>query len=105
MATIKNIESEIEKLQARLAELKKEEAAFNAMGPIEQLAVDLHDTFCDWNHTDGCSWEYEYKNGAHDWSGNAHTYYRLKAARIHSNFLGDTIQISEFLKLTKELGL
>ncbi len=37
------------------------------------LAERLHETFCTWNHVDGCSWSYE------NWQGDTHKRY-LKGA-------------------------
>jgi hypothetical protein len=40
---------------------------------LKPLICKAHDTFCAWNHTDGCGWLYEVdsKNG-HNWLGDAH---------------------------------
>jgi len=35
---------------------------------IKDIAHLLHERYCSWNHTDGCSWGYE----GSDWSGRAH---------------------------------
>ena len=29
------------------------------MTPVQQIAEIIHRRTCHWNHTDGCSWEYE----------------------------------------------
>ena len=69
---------EIKILQKKLEEAKNESP--------EHLARQLHSMACAWNHTDGCGWFYEVdRNGADDWSRQAHEIYLKKASRlIHS---------------------
>jgi hypothetical protein len=47
-----------------------------------KLAILIHDHSCGYNHTDGCGWMYEMKNGLHDWNhGEAHYPYLEKARK------------------------
>jgi len=32
----------------------------------------MHNRLCRWNHTDGCGWHYEVKDGIHDWNSHDH---------------------------------
>jgi hypothetical protein len=70
----------IEQLTRLEEKIKKEEDILAALDPIERLAVELHDAKCTWNHTDGCGWFYEIRDGKHEWAGSSHGAY-LKAAR------------------------
>ena len=45
----------------------------------QQLAVMLHKHNCHWNHTDGCSWEYE----GNDWVQPAHALWLKKANKLY----------------------
>lgn len=54
-ADIRNYEEQLKK--AKL-ELEKAKSA-HILRPYIPLATALHDQFCGFNHTDGCSWEYE----------------------------------------------
>lgn len=65
---------ELDKLQCQLNEAKSESLEI-------QLAKQLHSMVCSWNHTEGCGWYYESKNGVEDWNGHVHGEY-LKRARI-----------------------
>lgn len=44
----------------------------------KEIAIKLHRYTCKCNHTDGCSWFYEIKDGMHDWSGFEHKRYLNK---------------------------
>lgn len=47
-----------------------------------KLAILLHDHFCGYNHTDGCSWLYEMRNGFHLWQQTKHQDYIKTAGKI-----------------------
>ena len=83
-------QEELTKLQAQLEQLKSE--------PYEyQLARELHDKLCRWNHTDGCGWYYETKDGTEIWTGHAHDTYLAKARKL--------IHKCEKSKITVDLAL
>lgn len=50
--------------------------------PIQELAGALHALKCHYNHTDGCSWEYEYQGKTPDWTRDAHKSYFIKALAL-----------------------
>jgi len=74
--TIKDLDKELRDLETRKRDL--EDQRKNMLkdvitnSPMGELAIMLHDEFCTYNHTDGCSWHYEIKCGVHDWSGHTH---------------------------------
>ena len=76
-----------DKIAALRQEADKLEAADNAFLALPEdarLAITLHSQFCNWNHTDGCSWHYEVRNGVHDWSGLGHAGYLVKGRKMLS---------------------
>lgn len=77
--SLDNYTDKIKKLQAEIDKLSAAAAREDAMPPDERLAVQLHKMLCHWNHTDGCSWEYEFSNGQVEWHGHAHGKYLRKA--------------------------
>jgi hypothetical protein len=68
---------QIKKLQEEINALRAADERFAAMPEEQKLATNLHSMLCRWNHTDGCSWEYE-----KDWLGYAHGVYLAKAQMI-----------------------
>jgi hypothetical protein len=74
--------SKIEELKAQIAKLEAQDAALAALAPDHRLAMTLHETLCQWNHTDGCGWFYEMRDGIDDWAGDAHGRYLSKAHRL-----------------------
>lgn len=79
---MKDFAAEIAAHEAEIAELKREQEAFRALTPTQQLAISLHDAQCRYNHTDQCGWFYEIHKGVHDWSGYAHADYLKKARKV-----------------------
>lgn len=47
----------------------------------QRVAIIIHDNMCSHNHTDGCGWHYEIKNGIHDFSGSAHKHWEVRGLR------------------------
>ena len=58
----------IDQSQKELDELrqKREVRVTGFPEDIKKLATKLHDALCTYNHTDGCSWGYEYPKTAGD---------------------------------------
>jgi hypothetical protein len=95
----------IQDLKRKIADLEAEDAAIVSMTTEERLADTLHSMLCNWNHTDGCGWFYEIKNGTHNWSGSSHGPYLRKAQSVtlfchHRGISTDSV--IELLKLTRE---
>ena len=72
----KNYDQEIKNL---IFQRDSEKVASTLAG---KLAVLLHDNYCGYNHTDGCGWMYDVKNGFHNWEGHPHNDYLEKAKKI-----------------------
>lgn len=90
---------QIRKLEEQIATLKAADVKFAAMKPEYQLATSLHRLLCHSNHTDGCSWEYEFSNGQIEWDKYAHKKYIEKALVILGFCQQKGIEISDVLEL------
>lgn len=68
------------------------------------LAIKAHDLFCTYNHTDGCSWEYEIIGGEHMWSSDSHVRWLNKleeAVTKHKLTIGGIDEVlTEYKKIT-----
>lgn len=82
-----NLDAEIEKLENELRKVDPYTA---------DIAVEIHNKTCHWNHTDGCSWYYEMKKGQHDWNGDTHTRYFKRAEKL--------VRFCEGWKITPEVA-
>lgn len=80
--TVPRLTEEIAELQDKLAQAKLSLRQAKLESPEKQLAVILHDLLCNWNHTDGCGWFYEFKNKIPQWDSYAHADYLEKAERL-----------------------
>jgi hypothetical protein len=56
---ITRLEREIEERELKIGKLKESQKEFEVLPENYKLAEKIHDITCSWNHTDGCSWEYE----------------------------------------------
>lgn len=92
-------------LAAAQAELIEAENSSQELTPEQLLAIDLHSALCRWNHTDGCSWEYEIGGSTdHQWDRYAHAEYQKKAEALLARFPGLDISFAgDFLRAAKEL--
>ena len=79
---ITDLQNKISRLEADLNKTRDELDRAQKQDPIYLLAEQLHDRLCRYNHTDGCSWFYEAKDGETDWSGWAHEKYLAHAQRL-----------------------
>lgn len=87
--TIKEIDKLIETAEKSLASLHRQRKNMEAqkLTPTQEFAIVLHSKRCRHNHTDGCGWYYEMKDGVHLWNGgpySAHKEYYDKAVKIMS---------------------
>lgn len=79
----KDIDDEIAETEEKLKKLYAQRTAHEKLTPTQRLAGRLHSLLCHWNHTDGCSWEYEKdSNNIDKWDGNDHRPYFAKAESI-----------------------
>lgn len=53
---------------------------FNQLPADKQIASELHERLCRWEHTEGCSWYYEDKDNR--WEQYAHAKYLAQAHTI-----------------------
>lgn len=102
------IELKIAQAKKDLAELEKALVEEREKSPDQSLAETLHGLLCNWNHTDGCGWFYEFKDKKPDWSGHSHATYLGKAHKLIScceqHPTGVTPeQVVDFFKLIKGL--
>lgn len=86
------IDTEREALERKLAELDDAEQTLASMTPDQILAQTLHESWCRFNHTDGCGWMYEMDKSGDNWGGSAHTQWLNKARKIIAKFPGLTTQ-------------
>ena len=61
----------------------------------KDLAALLHDKLCKDNHTDGCGWFYEIRNGVHEWNRDTHAGWLNKADTISFNLYNKNGRILE----------
>lgn len=80
--SISSIEQEIARQNLNIKKLEKQLREFKDLSPNKKLAISLHELSCHWNHTDGCGWYYEFKDGQHDWQGSSHGSYLSKAEKL-----------------------
>ena len=71
-----------EDLQKELKRRDEERKKLAALPKDRRLAEFLHDSFCTWNHTNGCAWYYEVNDGEGNWERGDHQRWlrRAKAA-------------------------
>jgi hypothetical protein len=82
MSQIENLEASIAKQTQELADLKLALKEAKEQSPDKALADTLHGMLCNYNHTDGCGWFYEYKDKQPQWHGHAHGEYLKKAQKF-----------------------
>jgi hypothetical protein len=96
----------IKELETELTELKQAQA--NLSVP-QDLAIFLHNNFCLANHTDGCGWHYEIKDGVHIFKdGNTHNDWELKAMTILrkiDKYILEESDIRLIINILKESGV
>lgn len=78
--TVSDLQKQVTQKQEELAQLEKQLQQLESEPVDIQLARELHQINCTWNHTDGCGWFYEPETGKDAWTGYAHGKY-LAAAR------------------------
>jgi len=101
MSNREDLARQKEEILAKLTDIEAEEARLLAASDDVELAEALHDMLCHWNHTDGCGWFYEFKDGEANWDGWAHERY-LKKARGVMKELPD-MDVSQILRVAKAI--
>lgn len=80
--TVSDLTAEIERRKQELAKLETQLEVLKTEPEDVQLARQLHGMLCQWNHTDGCGWFYEFKDDQDVWTGHAHSNYLTKARKL-----------------------
>lgn len=101
--TIYGIESKIKEHKQELADLEAQLVKAKLESPDHQLAKELHNMLCKWNHTDGCGWFYEFKNKEDDWTGHAHGAYLKKAQMLIHKCEQNGIPVESALEIYKDI--
>jgi hypothetical protein len=99
--TIFAIEEKIEKNKEDLKDLESQLEYARSQNPVHQLAIELHNMQCRWNHTDGCGWYYEFQNKKDDWTGYAHTEYLKRASSLMAKAEKENISIDQMMAIYK----
>ena len=99
--TLSAIEAEISRHEAALAEAKAKLIKAQQESPESQLANELHARLCRWNHTDGCSWYYEFEDDGetHIWSRPEHKKYLGKARAFIHKCKGIGVSVDKAMKI------
>lgn len=79
-----NIEQEIARLQQEKLKIEESLQKFENLPREYKLAIKLHERFCTWNHTDGCSWHYYVNEEGvpRNWNGATEQRYLNKAKEL-----------------------
>lgn len=101
--TIFGIEEKIKQHKADVVKLEKELEKAKLESPDHQLAKELHGMLCQWNHTDGCGWYYEFKNKEDDWTGRAHGEYLKKAQKLICQCKENDIRVESAIEMFKTI--
>lgn len=80
--TVAALQQKISAQREELAKLEQQLQTLESESTDQQLARELHDLTCSWNHTDGCSWFYEPEVGKDAWTGYAHSRYLDRARKL-----------------------
>ena len=96
MKNIDELKTKIKQHEDELKKLKETLDTLTTEDPACTLARELHNKFCMWNHTDGCSWHYEIKNGIDQWNELAHEQWIRKANGILRYCEHDNITLERF---------
>lgn len=96
-----NNAEEILRLQAQIRKLENEQEAFDALSEDKRLAITLHELMCNWNHVDGCGWEYEISKGTHNWNGYAHKKWVENAKQLIKLCAWDNVELSTAVEILK----
>lgn len=99
--TIFGIEEQIKKRQQELKDLEGQLVEAKLQSPDKQLATELHGMLCQWNHTDGCGWYYEFKDKKDNWAGSSHGEYLKKAQKLIHKCEQENVTVDQAISLFK----
>lgn len=103
---VKDFDAEIAAHQKEIEKLEAAKSAFEEMTYDQQLAKTLHDAFCRWNHTDGCSWYYEVHEDIDDWTAQSHAGWLRRVAELRKQLPAeyDNETITKVVRAVRNLG-
>lgn len=90
-ATDAELDMAIESARERIAELQNEKERRSELPEDKKLAEYLHSKQCQWDHTEGCSWFYEFDNSEVNWGGYAHSRYLTSAREALKSYDYSTV--------------
>lgn len=85
------LDMEIESARERIAELQSEKERRSELPEDKKLAEYLHSKQCQWDHTEGCSWFYEFDDSEVNWGGYAHSRYLASAREALNSYDYSTV--------------
>jgi len=94
------MERQLKQRQKLLAVAKRE---LDTSTPTHHLAIAMHERLCRWNHTDGCGWHYEIKNGIHNWDSSSHRFWLQKAHLVMRRVEMDPVTPSNIVEFFEKL--
>jgi hypothetical protein len=101
MHTVSDLELEIARHKREVEELERKLEVLRQESSTHVLAREFHSILCTHNHTDGCSWFYETKQGMDDWTGYAHDEYLKKAILLYCWCYDHGVSTTNALNLLK----
>lgn len=96
-----------ERFAASVAKRKAEEAELDSrplLSEEKELATELHELLCRWNHTDGCGWLY-FKGTDSEWNRESSHVEYIRMARIiitQNDNAEETIKTIQLIKAAKK---
>jgi DNA repair exonuclease SbcCD ATPase subunit len=104
MEDVRQLKADLNRARQRASELQAEieqaelEDKMKRQAPLRVAADKAHKLFCQYNHTNGCGWEYE----GHDWHGREHQRWLDKIEKLVEHKYRP-INIDELIVLLDEL--
>ena len=104
-----DLSSQITALEDQLVNLRRrkmiEDQAQRELTDSQKLAIVMHDALCTHNHTDGCGWHYEIKDGViTTWGPNStHGHWHEKARRMTGFCCQNKLEVGTAIGLFKFL--
>ena len=100
---INKLKSEITYKEQEIKRLEQQLEREKLLNPkVKEIATLLHDMLCRWNHTDGCSWEYENDGDfVNERSETRGRYYRRAMKIVESRDADTVIDVLTFIQANR----
>lgn len=95
MTTKEELIAKRNQTREELDRIERELAERNALTPEQELATELHEMLCNWDHMTGCYWNLE-----KHWDSSARQRWMNKAERISA--LSDPETALQIVKIARE---